>query len=106
MAYESMCGEYPFGGSRPLHVEFCSSLPPLHPMRLRASDVPQAPSPVVWLMDLPSHHQACQDSLQAAVQILAKVPGLESSKNAIRVSGHRPGSFVCLEYFIKKFRQR
>ena len=51
----------------------------------------RAPSPYVWLMDT---HPEGPESLKKAVEVLSRFPGLEASKNAIRVMGQAPGKVV------------
>ncbi|GAX81444.1 hypothetical protein CEUSTIGMA_g8874.t1 [Chlamydomonas eustigma] len=84
VCYETLVQQYPFGGSRPLHIEFCSALPPLSsPLQQHCRGKSPSASPLMWL--------AGPDPIMAAaVEVLAKA-GLEASRNAIKVAGLAPG---------------
>ncbi len=82
MCYEALAQQLPFGGSRPLHMEFCPALPPNSPTRIRLGPN-KAPSPLMWLSGPDS-------AMGHAVEVLSRV-GLEASKSAVKVAGLVPG---------------
>eukprot|EP00955_Chlamydomonas_euryale_P031062 326430-Chlamydomonas_euryale.AAC.1 len=75
MVYEALASTLPFGGARPLHIEFCPAPPP----SLSPTAAPP-PAPLVWV---------CGQPLQAVLDVLRDA-GVPTPEQVIEIGGQAP----------------